>query len=78
MPRAQVNDISLNYEAAGAGPPLVLIHAWPTDHAIWQLQVPVFSQHYRTIAVDLRGCGQSDKPTGPNTPALMAKDVIAL
>jgi 3-oxoadipate enol-lactonase len=78
MPRAQVNGISMNYEVAGDGPPLVLIHAWPTDHAIWQLQMPVFSQYYRTIAIDLRGCGQSDKPPGPNTPAMMSDDIAAL
>jgi pimeloyl-ACP methyl ester carboxylesterase len=78
MPRAEVNGISMNYEVAGDGPPLVLIHAWPTDHAVWQLQVPVFSQYYRTIAVDLRGCGQSDKPDGPNTPEIMSNDVAAL
>jgi 3-oxoadipate enol-lactonase len=78
MPRAEVNGIKMNYEVAGDGRPLVLIHAWPTDHAIWQLQVPVFSQFYRTIAVDLRGCGQSDKPSGPNTPAMMSDDIVAL
>ncbi|MFN8593116.1 MAG: alpha/beta hydrolase [Thermomicrobiales bacterium] len=78
MPRAEVNGIRMNYEVAGEGPPLVLIHAWPTDHAVWQLQVPVFSQYYRTIAVDLRGCGQSDKPTGPNTPEIMSDDIVAL
>lgn len=78
MPRAEVNGISLNYEVAGDGPPLVLLHAWPTDHAVWQLQVPVFSQFYRTIAVDMRGCGQSDKPPGPNTPAMMASDIVGL
>src|SRR5918994_1783378 len=78
MPGAEVNGIKLNYEVAGDGPPLVLLHAWPTDHAIWQLQVPVFSQFYRTIAVDLRGCGQSEKPSGPNTPAMMSDDIVAL
>jgi pimeloyl-ACP methyl ester carboxylesterase len=78
MPRAEVNDITMNYETEGDGPPLVLLHAWPTDHALWQLQIPAFSQYYRTIAVDLRGCGQSDKPVGPNTPSLMANDIIRL
>jgi pimeloyl-ACP methyl ester carboxylesterase len=78
MPRAEVNGITMNYETEGDGPPLVLLHAWPTDHALWQLQIPVFSQYYRTIAVDLRGCGQSDKPVGPNTPSLMANDIIRL
>jgi pimeloyl-ACP methyl ester carboxylesterase len=78
MPRAEVNGISMNYEVAGDGPPIVLIHAWPTDHAVWQLQIPVFSQYYRTIAVDLRGCGQSSKPSGPNTPVMMSEDIVAL
>ena len=78
MPRAAVNGTHINYEVAGDGFPVVLIHAWPTDHAVWQLQVPVFSQYYRTIAVDLRGCGQSDKPTGPNTPRIMSNDIVAL
>jgi 3-oxoadipate enol-lactonase len=78
MPRAEVNGITMNYETEGDGPPLVLLHAWPTDHAVWQLQIPVFSQYYRTIAVDLRGCGHSDKPVGPNTPSLMANDIVRL
>jgi pimeloyl-ACP methyl ester carboxylesterase len=78
MPRAAVNGTHINYEVAGDGFPLVFIHAWPTDHAVWQLQVPVFSQYYRTIAVDLRGCGQSDKPSGPNTPRIMSNDIVAL
>ena len=78
MPRAEVNGINMNYEVAGMVRRIVLIHAWPTDHAVWQLQVPVFSQYYRTIAIDLRGCGQSDKPAGPNTPVIMANDVVGL
>jgi len=78
MPRARVSDITMNYETAGSGFPLVLIHAWPTDHAIWQLQVPVFSREYQTIAVDLRGLGQSDKPTTPNGAETMSNDVVGL
>jgi 3-oxoadipate enol-lactonase len=78
MPRADVKGVGINYEVAGDGIPLLFIHAWPTDHAIWQLQIPVFSQYYRTIAVDLRGCGQSDKPAGRNDPLTMSKDMIGL
>lgn len=78
MPRASVNATTLNYEVAGEGSPLLLIHAWPTDHAIWQLQVPVFSEYFRTIAVDLRGCGQSDKTPGDKSPRTMSEDMIAL
>jgi pimeloyl-ACP methyl ester carboxylesterase len=29
MPRVAVNGVSLHYEEAGSGPPLLLIHAFP-------------------------------------------------
>jgi pimeloyl-ACP methyl ester carboxylesterase len=78
MPRATANGISINFEVEGSGFPLLLIHAWPSDHAIWQLQVPVFSERYQTIAVDLRGLGQSEKPAGRNDPEVMARDMVGL
>jgi 3-oxoadipate enol-lactonase len=78
MPRASVKGVALNYEVAGDSLPLLFIHAWPTDHAVWQLQIPVFSQFFRTIGVDLRGCGQSEKPAGRNSPETMSEDMFGL
>jgi len=67
MSRLEVNGVKLYYLEEGEGFPLFLIHAWPTDHAIWMFELPVFSDHFRTIATDLRGFGRSDKPRGPIT-----------
>jgi 3-oxoadipate enol-lactonase len=78
MPKVDVNGVSLYYVEEGDGFPLFLIHAWPTDHAIWMFQLPVFSDHFRTIAVDLRGFGRSDKPEGSITIEQFSRDLAGL
>lgn len=64
------------YEVYGEGPPLVLIHANPFDHRLWTYQIQTFSQMYRTIAVDIRGYGRSDKPETPFSLRDMVDDVL--
>ncbi len=54
--------VRIYFEDTGEGFPLVLLHPWPTDHAMWLFQVPVFSEDYRIITPDSRGLGRSDKP----------------
>ncbi len=56
---AEVNGARLYYQEAGEGHPLVLIHADIADHRMWNGQFSTFAQHYRTIAYDRRGFGQS-------------------
>jgi pimeloyl-ACP methyl ester carboxylesterase len=47
----------------GAGEPVLLLHGWPDTHALWGAQVAALTDAgYRTIAPDLRGFGDSDKP----------------
>lgn len=49
-----------NYEIAfiegGHGNPLVLIHGSLSDYRSWALQIDIFSESYRTIALSLRHC----------------------
>jgi pimeloyl-ACP methyl ester carboxylesterase len=42
------------------GVPLVLVHGFGNEAHIWDDFAPVVAPHYRTIAVDLRGHGDSD------------------
>jgi pimeloyl-ACP methyl ester carboxylesterase len=78
MPKVEINGVNLYYVEEGEGFPVFLIHAWPTDHAIWMFQLPVFSDHFRTIAVDLRGFGRSDKPKGAITIRQFSRDLAGL
>jgi 3-oxoadipate enol-lactonase len=51
---------SLYFEAAGAGPPLLLIHAGVANLRMWDPQVQRLSERYRVIRYDTRGYGRSE------------------
>lgn len=51
------------YRAAGSGPrTVVLVHGWTCDQSFWDAQVVALSAHYRVLAIDLPGHGQSGVP----------------
>jgi pimeloyl-ACP methyl ester carboxylesterase len=56
---AGVNGARIYYEAAGAGEPLVLVHAGIADSRMWEAQFVAFSDHYRVIRYDMRGFGRT-------------------
>jgi 3-oxoadipate enol-lactonase len=60
---ATVNGGRLAYEIAGAGQPVVLIHAGIADSRSWDPQFSEFAGHFRTMRYDMRGYGRSDVPT---------------
>lgn len=70
--------IKLNYNEAGNGPVVVLLHAFPLAGAMWWQQVAALRANYRVIVPDLRGFGDSDAPPGPYLMDQMADDVAAL
>ncbi len=61
---APVNGAQLYYEMAGAGQPLILLHAGVADGRMWDDQFAFFAENYGTIRCDLRGFGRSAMPTG--------------
>jgi 3-oxoadipate enol-lactonase len=65
MPRVSLGDVEINYQEEGSGFPLVLIHGLNGDLTGWALVIPEFSRHYRTLALDVRGHGESSKPDEP-------------
>ncbi|HSA54654.1 MAG TPA: alpha/beta hydrolase [Gemmatimonadaceae bacterium] len=58
-------DAAINYEIAGAGTPLVLIHGWAQDLTIWDEQVRAFSPRHRVVRYDRRGYGRSTGHADP-------------
>jgi pimeloyl-ACP methyl ester carboxylesterase len=54
--------LSLNVlEWSREGTPLVFVHGFGNDAHIWDDAVPAVAGYYRTVAVDLRGHGDSDR-----------------
>ncbi len=74
----QVNGITLAYSDRGTGLPLVFLHAFPLNRAMWTPQADALSSRFRVITVDLRGHGESDAPLWYYTLDQAAEDVRAL
>ena len=64
---AQINGIRMHYDVQGEGEALVLIHAGIANLDIWDEQMPVFAQHYKTLRYDVRGWGETPDPAGEYT-----------
>lgn len=78
MPTAQANGITLAYEVAGDGPPLLLISGLGYGGSFWRLFAPELTHQRRVITFDNRGVGGSDKPEGPYSVRQMAEDAAGL
>jgi len=78
VPKVKVNDIEINYDVEGEGEPLVLIHGLSGSTRHWFFQIPEFSKHFRVIAYDVRGHGQTDKPKQEYSIKLFADDLRGL
>ena len=78
MPLAQVNGTTLHYEVNGAGDPLLLLPGLGLDKTYYRFGEPLLRDSYRTIGVDPRGVGQSDKTLREFTCELWADDFAAL
>jgi pimeloyl-ACP methyl ester carboxylesterase len=71
------NGVDLHVAEAGDGPPLLLVHGWPQHWWIWRKVIPRLAERYRVLAVDLRGHGWSDAPSGDYAKATFAADLLA-
>lgn len=74
MPAVNLGNIEIYYEIHGQGDPLLLLHGLGSSSRDWEFQIPEFSSHFKTIAVDLRGHGRSSKPAGPYSMEMFAAD----
>jgi len=63
--RAEVGGLSVAYEIAGEGPPLVLLHGVLGDSRVWNRQLADLSDRFTVIAWDAPGAGRSSDPPEP-------------
>jgi len=65
----------------GSGPPLLLVHGYPQNHAMWHKVAPRLTDRFTVVAPDLRGYGASGKPATdaehlPYSKRAMALDLV--
>lgn len=64
LDKVEVGDLTLAYRELGDGPPVLLLHGWPTSSYLWRDVMPALAEGNRVIALDLPGYGGSSKPAG--------------
>src|SRR4051812_18529527 len=65
------------YELRGSGPPVFLLHPFPTNHHFWDSISPSLELKYRLIIPDLRGHGESGVGEGA-TMANFSEDLFKI
>ena len=81
MPFATASDgVRLHYEVIGFGkrPPVLLVQGLGAEKNAWNPQRAALALRWRSIALDNRGAGRSDKPEGTYDLEQMADDAIAV
>jgi len=76
--KAQVNGITLAYSDRGTGFPIVFLHAFPLNRAMWAAQDAALTSQFRVVTIDLRGHGESDAPLWHYSLDQAAEDVRGL
>ncbi len=71
-------DAEIFYDTQGQGPPLVLLHPFPSNHEFWNPIAPQLGTRYRLILPDLRCHGASQPGNGPATMQKHAADLLRI
>lgn len=76
--RIAVDGAEIFLRHRGSGPPLLLLHGYPQTHAIWHQVAPALSKDFTVVVADLRGYGDSSKPSGDDaySKRVMARDQV--
>lgn len=64
MRTVEAAGLKIAYREQGTGPPVLLLHGWPTSSFLWRRVMEPIARANRVVALDLPGYGESDKPRG--------------
>jgi 3-oxoadipate enol-lactonase len=82
MPYHQSGDLRLHYVVHNSHDPgsamVVLLHGLGSCGEDWGFQIPILTQRFRTLTLDLRGHGRSNLPSGWPIIPVLASDVAGL
>ncbi len=79
MEHADVDGHRVAYRVFGdQGSVVLLVMGFTMPGRAWQFQIPALAERHRVIVFDNRGVGESGKPDGPYSMALLARDALGL
>lgn len=80
MPFVEADNAPIHYRVEGqAGAPVLLLsHSLGTTLAMWDPQMPAWTERFRVLRYDTRGHGESGVTPGPYTLEGLGRHVIAL
>jgi len=78
--KIRVNTVDLAYDDHGIGEPVIFLHAFPLNRAMWEglIKALLNEQKFRLVSLDWRGFGESDITTDLSTMDMFADDVAGL
>ena len=80
MPYIAIRDLSLYYEEAGSGIPVILLHgatgSIDPPNGGWSRFMPTLAHQYHVIAIEHRGHGRTNNPQGYLTYSMIADDIV--
>lgn len=76
--RLKTNGADLNYEEAGSGECLLMVHGFSDNLHMWSAQVSELSQRYRVLTIDARGHGKTTAPLDSLSVDFVIDDILEL
>ena len=76
--KADVNGIRIHYGIAGSGPLVMLLHGVPKTMYFWRKVIPLLTPHYTVLTPDIRGFGDSERPSSGYDTRTIAEDLAQL
>ena len=76
--KANVSGTTIDYDVRGSGPPVLFLHAFPLNKAMWDAQVVALEGTHQVVRFDARGFGGTPPGDGLLTMEKIADDAAAL
>jgi pimeloyl-ACP methyl ester carboxylesterase len=75
---ANLEGVRIHFVTRGQGAPVVLLHGWPQTWYEWRHVMPLLADKFSIVAPDLRGLGDSSRPSSGYDKKTVANDVWRL